>query len=303
MFDGTMTPAAAAAAVDRSAAVPASTTEEKPDGAPAPETDTDEAEYDSADAPGEAADEDLEDVEFGGKQYRLPKELKSALMMQADYTRKTQEVADGRRALASEREALRQQAELHQQNLRDVGRLVAIDEQLAAYGSVDWHKLEAEDPFEAQRLFRVYSMLKDQRGGLIAQIEHHEQMRSSQAQQALAKRYADTNATLAREINGWNEVAPKLLDFAKANGVSESDMDHLAVNVPLVKLLHKAWLGDQLIAKQKAAARSADASAKAEPEPLKQVAKGRGTPAASGLSDSLSPEEWVRRRNEQLRRR
>src|SRR5262249_51197582 len=127
--------------------------------------------------------------------------------------------------------------------------------------------------------------------------------RSSEAQQALARRRADANAALVREIIGWSEIEPKLIDFAKANGVSETDIEQFGLNVPLVKLLHKAWLGEQLIARQKAAAKSADASARAEAEPLRQVAKGRGTPASSGLSDSLSPEEWVRRRNDQLRKR
>src|SRR5947199_238059 len=39
------------------------------------------------------------EVEYGGKTYTLPAELKDALLRQADYTRKTQEVAQGRKAL------------------------------------------------------------------------------------------------------------------------------------------------------------------------------------------------------------
>jgi hypothetical protein len=252
--------------------------------------------------------EELEDVEFSGKHYRLPKELKSALMMHADYTRKTQEVADDRRALESEREsldsdreALRQQAEADREHIRDLARVMALEEQIEAYRTVDWDTLEAEDPVGAQRLFRAYSMLKDQREGLAAKIHADEQKRSSEAQQAKARRYADTNAQLAREITDWDEIAPKLIAFAKVNGVSDAEMAEFDTSVPLVKLLRKAWLGDQLIARQKAAAKAAEA--KAEPEPLKQIAKGRGTPATSGLSDNLSPEEWVKRRNEQLRKR
>src|SRR5262245_42429371 len=40
--------------------------------------------------------DELVDVGFGGKSYRLPKELKSALLMHANYTRKTQDLAEQR---------------------------------------------------------------------------------------------------------------------------------------------------------------------------------------------------------------
>ena len=42
---------------------------------------------------------ELEEVEHEGKKYQIPKPLKGALLMQADYTRKTQEVAEQRRAV------------------------------------------------------------------------------------------------------------------------------------------------------------------------------------------------------------
>ena len=246
--------------------------------------------------------EALEDVEFAGKQYRLPKELKSALMMHAAYTRKTQAVAEGRRALESGRMALQQQAETHQKHIRDVACLVALDEQLATYENLDWQKLEAEDPFKAQSGLRTYTMLKNQRDGLLQQISIAEQKRAIETHQHLAKRFDEVQATLAREIKGWNEVSTKLVEFATENGVSQSDLAQFALHVPLVKLLHKAWLGDQLIRKQKAAAAKSDAEANPLPEPLKQIAKGRSAPANSGLSDNLSVDEWVKRRNTQIQK-
>lgn len=75
-------------------------TEEVSDGALA-ETDGLET---AADEAGDDGDE-LEEVEFGGRTYQAPKGLKPALMMQADYTRKTQELAEARRMLQADREA------------------------------------------------------------------------------------------------------------------------------------------------------------------------------------------------------
>lgn len=59
----------------------------------------DQADYESNEDNEEGSQEDdLEEVEHSGKKYRIPKELKPALMLQADYTRKTQEAAEARRA-------------------------------------------------------------------------------------------------------------------------------------------------------------------------------------------------------------
>jgi hypothetical protein len=54
---------------------------------------------DQTDAPDEV------EVEYEGKTYCLPPELRDALLRQADYTRKTQEVAQARKALEAEKAA------------------------------------------------------------------------------------------------------------------------------------------------------------------------------------------------------
>src|SRR5437868_9942337 len=66
-----------------------------------------------SDAAGEEPEES-DEIEHEGRKYQVPKALKPLLLMQADYTRKTQEVAEQRRAVQAERQALHQtsQAEL-----------------------------------------------------------------------------------------------------------------------------------------------------------------------------------------------
>ena len=255
----------------------------------------------AAKAEASAKADELVDVEFGGKAYRLPKELKSAFLMQVDYTRKTQDLAQQRRALESHRQAFLQQADLRQSHIGAVARIMAIDEQLAAAEKVDWPKLEVEKPAEAQAKLREYLMLRSQRDQLLVQVREAEQKRATEAQQDFAKRQAETHAELARDISGWDEVAPKVEAFGRQSGVTPDHLAVIATTPALAKLLHMAWVGDQLIRKQQAVAEKAEADASPPAEPLRQVAKGRGSPATSGLSDSLSVEEWVRRRNEEVR--
>src|SRR5262245_51785702 len=268
------------------------------------ETEALDTELDST-AEGEAAEggeqeaDELEDVEFGGKTYKLPKEIKTGVMMHADYTRKTQELAESRRGLDSDREAFTKEMEGRRQSEKDIGRIAVMDEQLAQYDGIDWTAARMQNPEGANAAFQDYTMLRDQRDKLATKVHADLTKRAEEAQQSIAKRYADTCAVMARDIKGWNQdTADKLRDFAIANGATRDDVIAIATNEHLQKLLHKAWMGDQILAKQSAAAAKAKAeAAPPPPEPLKQVAKGRSAPANGGLSDNLSAEEWVRRRN------
>ena len=63
-------------------------------------SDDETPEADAEGAPDEGQPEDdTEEVDWDGAKYRVPKPLKDALLRQADYTRKTQELADQRRTV------------------------------------------------------------------------------------------------------------------------------------------------------------------------------------------------------------
>jgi hypothetical protein len=242
------------------------------------------------------AEEEHEEIDFDGAKYRVPKKLKDGFLMQADYTRKTQEVAAERKALETAQQTVKQQAEVSQAHAVDVGRYTIIGEQLAQYDKIDWTTLNQQDPFKAQELFQQRQLLKEQRDGLVARIQENEHKRSQETQQDFAKRYAETNESLGREIKGWNQdLANKLADFARQNGATDQDIRTLAVNLPLVKLLHKAFLGDQLIATKQTAAQAAEP--KVEPTPLVKVS-GAGARPASNLFDA-DMETFVAERKKQ----
>jgi len=251
-------------------------------------------------------EEELDDLEHEGKQYRIPKALKGGFMMQADYTRKTQELAEARRGFDGERETFSKDMEARRQSEKDIGRIAVMDELLTQYQSVNWQELRMTNPEQAQSAFQDYSLLRDQRDKLAVKVDADVKKRSQEAQQEFATRYEKTNTTLARDIKGWSDkLASDLRNFAIANGASQQDILTLAVNASMVKLLHKAWLGDQLVAKQAAAAKAARAAAN-EPEeaqPLTQVRRRPSGNAKAGLHDGLSSDEWLRRRNAQVKRK
>ena len=84
------------------------------------------------------------ELELDGEVHALPAALKGAFFRQADYTRKTQELAEHRRALEAEREAFAQEAAAGRGASRDRLRLIALDEHLAEFEGVDWDAFAEE---------------------------------------------------------------------------------------------------------------------------------------------------------------
>ncbi len=246
----------------------------------------------------EIADDEFEEIEHAGKKHKLPKELKPLLLMQQDYTKKTQEVAEARKALEAER---LQQADEGKEVAEAKSDLRNADRMIQQYKALDWATLRQNDPDLAQVRFMELQEWKDHRDELNDTVANASEKHALETQQVTAKRTQEAVTELKRDIPNWDTVAPKVAEFAvKVAGFTPHELSEMA-DARLGKLLHRAMLGDQLLAKQKAAAK-ASTSAEAEPiKPSTSIVKGRA-PAAPGLSDRLSADEWVKLREQELRR-
>ena len=117
------------------------------------EVETNEPELDDFGNPVEAeaeGEDELEEIERDGKRYKIPAALKPELMMQADYTRKTQELAAERKAIADQRSMVEQASEAE---LNAYAAVWNIDQQLAAYQKLDWDAWADKAPLELQKAF------------------------------------------------------------------------------------------------------------------------------------------------------
>lgn len=240
-------------------------------------------------------EEETEEIEHEGKKYALPKAVKPLLMMQADYTRKTQEVAQTRQALEQRAQAVAQQAEAITALREDYGKLHALKGQVEAYNRVDWAALNAEDPANGQAHWMQYQQLKDALSSAEQDLSKKESERLQQQQAGLAKALKETGEVLSRDIPNWGpELATKLVQTAASHGFDLQELQETA-DPRAWKVLHKAHLYDQLMAKQKTVQRQTTV---ASVTPAKTVGAKTSAPP-TGLDDRLSTEEWVRRRNAQ----
>jgi hypothetical protein len=257
------------------------------------------------DAPAEAGGEDAGaedgddtfDLELNGQVHTLPSALKGAFLRQADYTKKTQELAQHRRALIAERQAVAEQARAAGAASGAQVQLAALDHQLRGLQGVDWQAYAAQDPHGAQALWGRAQAMAQARDGLAHGLAHHAEREQLQAAREAAAKMAETGRTLSREIEGWSpEVAAKLVDYAKAFGVTHEELTQMA-DPRLWKVLHKAYRADCAARDEGAAGVQARAQAVRPAVTVSGSAAGGG-----GVRDELATKEWMKRRNDQMRK-
>ena len=111
----------------------------------------DESEADPAEPEQDEANE-AEEIEYEGKAYKVPKELKDAFLRQTDYTRKTQEVAETRKAVEDRAQFLEAKETLLTHAYQEATELRAIQMQLEQFDSLDWARLAEADMQQAYKL-------------------------------------------------------------------------------------------------------------------------------------------------------
>ncbi len=260
------------------------------------ENDNEVVEGEEGEGEGEQLEPELADVEYEGKAYKLPPELKDALLRTADYTRKTQEVAEQRKTV----EAKMAEAQAAYQTSQEVieARAVAhhIDSQLKQYENVNWNALENEDPMEAMRHWRQFQQLQQQRGQVAQYLDKTQNELSEKAAQETDKRLRETRAFAEKELKGWSpELDNKITEFAIKDLGFTVDSLRGAYSPQVYKTLYLAHLGHIALQKQTAAPKPSAPAA----QPLTKVTT-RANPPPSGLDDRLSGDEWLKRRQAQL---
>lgn len=187
-------------------------------------------------------------IEFNGKMYDVPEELKSGFMMHGDYTKKTQEVAEMRRGAEVLQADARANFNVSQEVLQARAHLLNIDAQLMQFQNVNWRQFEAEDPIGAMSAHREFQDVQAARNELASQLDQHQQQVSEQAEQETANRLRETREFAEKNISGWNEeMDKKIVGFASGELGLKIEMLANAISPNLYRTLHLAWIGHQAI--------------------------------------------------------
>ena len=260
-----------------------------------------EVETDDADQSDETEAEEVEEyaeVERQGKRYKIPKALEAELLMQADYTRKTQEIAELRKMTEAQRADLIQTAELQQQFLDDVASVRSVEQQLAYFKDIDWPAYQRQDPQGAQADWFQYQALKDQHEDLNKSLQAKKAEWNSRIARERDTEVEKALAEVKKAIPDWSpQKAAEVTEFAKTNaGLTDAELAEIT-NPRVITALHEFMLLKRADEQRRAAAK------------LKRNDEIKPTPTVSGgtprkaLDDRRSVDDWMAARTKQLRAR
>lgn len=217
-----------------------------PDAEPEQEAEVEESEEQEAVEAQPEQEEEFTEVEYEGKTYKLPPELKDAVLRQADYTRKTQEVAEMRKQTEAAQAYLQQQHQVQQAFIKEYASITALDNQLAQYQEINWQELIQNDPVEALKLDHQMRQLQRHRDERASQLQQYQAQAQQQQQAKLSEQLQHGAELLAKEIPGWSkDLATQIKVTGKDYGFTDGELDQV-YDPRMVKVLHDAMKFRQL---------------------------------------------------------
>lgn len=207
------------------------TTDESPD-----EGSDEEVREDDA----ETQPEDDEEVEYEGKTYKVPKELKGALMKNADYTQKTQEVAEQRKSVEERVELLNQRESLMSSTFDKAVELRDIQNKLSQYEQIDWQNLVDADPVQATKLNLAYQQLQREAQQKYGELQQAQSQAQNLSEQTRQKFLAEEQTKLKARLPNFDmKVAEKIKSVGKEYGLTDNELNSV-VDSRYVHILHDA---------------------------------------------------------------
>lgn len=194
-----------------------------------------------------------EEVEFEGKAYKVPKELKDALLREKDYRTKTQEIADIRRRTETQMEFLEKSAKIQSVAFDKAVELRNIDGQLEQYSQLNWNQLADENPTEFLKLDRQYRQLAEMRTRTLGELQQIAQQSDAAQQEHTAKQLENAQKELMRRLPKLDGEAKKQIAETALNayGFTPKELEGL-IDPRHVHVLHDAMMWRKLQAQKPA---------------------------------------------------
>lgn len=299
--------------------------DEETTGQPPVETEAPEAEAE-AEAPeevtepeGEETEEEApEEVEYdlgGGQRLKVAanasaKEVFEAAQkafkdVEANFTRKNQDVAEKAKALEAREKAVERLSNLNDKVLDEFSRGRAVQRELEQLGKVDlnalWQSPNPQDRDQARRVSDRISQKQAELNAIVQNVSRIESELSTEQAQERARRLEEGKREVARRIPNADQVIDKVIEYAVSKGLPKEAASDWPANPLFTEMAWKAWMFDEAQAK-------AQKAAKPKPPQAQPVQTTRSTGGRAKLdlnrdADKLSAEEWARRRNAELRAR
>lgn len=188
-------------------------------------------------------------IEVDGEEITI-EELRSGHLRQKDYTRKTQELAENRKAMEAQYQEIERERAEYAQLLPAMAERI----QQAAEQEPDWDTLYDTDPVMAAKAERQWRKEQEARTAQLQAVQAEQQRMqqiAAQKQQQMQQSYLEQQRHILPDIiPEWRDKkvaateATQIRDFLLGEGFSEQDVSGMS-NATLVKLARKAMLYDR----------------------------------------------------------
>tara|TARA_Y100000593_G_scaffold45595_1_gene86674 strand:+ start:104 stop:1060 length:957 start_codon:yes stop_codon:yes gene_type:complete len=258
--------------------------------------DTEVEEEDQTDTP-------LYTVKVDGKEVDVTlDELQAGYLKDSDYRKKTSEIAEQRRAIEEQAQAIQHERNQYAQALGQMQ--TEAEQQLDQYRQIDWNKLREDDPM-------LFMQRRDEQRELEKSIEDGHKQQQHLAQQAQAYRVQQFNRNmetgkekLLAVMPDWDDAVSKSVrEYGLGEGFTNEELSTLTDHRSMI-MLRKAMMYDKIQRSQPAkkkvkadtpkyvksgvAKSKGDISAKKRADKSKQLRKtGSVDDAASMIYDML----------------
>jgi hypothetical protein len=217
----------------------------------APEEESTEEQSEESEQPEEQEQAQTFTVKVDGKEVTVTlEELQKGYSRTQDYTRKTQQIAEVRKQVEQETQAVRAERQQYAQLLG------ALQAQLqATEPQVDLDRLYNEDPIEWVRQKEVLRDRQEKAYAIQAEQQRLAQLSQQEQQRAMEEHLESQKDALLAALPEWRDPkkakAEKALVLESAKSVGFSDEDLKSVyDHRLVLLLRKAAMYDQMVSKR-----------------------------------------------------
>jgi hypothetical protein len=217
----------------------------------APDEETSEEQSEEEEEPEEQEQPQTFTVKVDGKEVSVTlDELQKGYSRTQDYTRKTQQIAEVRKQVEQETQAVRAEREQYAQLLG------ALQAQLqSSEPQVDLERLYHEDPIEWVRQKEVMRERQEKFAAIQSEQQRLSQVAQYEQQRAMEAQLASQQEALLAALPDWKD--PKkakaekalVIESAKAAGFTDEDLKSV-YDHRLVLLLRKAAMYDQMVSKR-----------------------------------------------------
>ena len=201
------------------------------------------------------AEEDLKyTIKVDGKELEVGiDELKNGYQRQADYTRKSQALAEARKEteqIQSERGRLEQERQMYANGLQMLQEQQSA--KLTNFDTVEWETLKQEDPYQYMIKKDEYRDAQESVNSLAAEQQLVQQEQAQQAQQARSHFVQQEYARLVEALPEWSDskssVKKDVQEYATSVGFRPEEINQLADHRSVL-IIKKAMEFDRLTKK------------------------------------------------------